>query len=152
MSRRTRKTLAIYAVLVGLPLLGLAAILRAGGRLHAPPPVTGEWRIEGAAVAAGTDTAVQALAISQSGVYLDVALGSLSLRGRFVGDSMVAERRGRSVRADGACFRDAGVRVRMRVDGEVRPRRMAGVLESDGRGCAPVAFTAVRAVPARRRR
>jgi hypothetical protein len=139
---RALKSLAIYVALVGLPLAGLAAILRAGGSLHAPPPIGGQWRIESAPMAEGTGQATPTLAISQSGEHVEVSLGSLVLRGRFAGDSLAAERRASRPSAPGACFREGGVRLAAHVDTAAHPARMAGVLEAPG--CARVALRAVR--------
>ena len=145
------KSLLLYFLLVGVPVTGLAAILRAGGRLHAPPPIAGEWRVEGAAAGAGADT-VRTLVISQSGEHVEVAVAGHSFRGRFGGDTLSAERHVSPVISPGPCFRATGVRLRARIDTAARPMRLAGVLEANAPGCAPVPITAVHADPAARRR
>lgn len=40
------RSILVYLVLVGLPVLGVAAVLRAGRELRAAPFVGGRWRVE----------------------------------------------------------------------------------------------------------
>ena len=124
------KLVAIYLLLVGIPLAGLAAILHAGRALHAPPAIGGEWRVEGAAA-----DSVASLAISQSGEHVEVSLGAARLRGRLAGDSVVAERRGSAA----PCARQ----LHARIDTAARPMRMIAELRPDAPGCAPSRFAAV---------
>ncbi|HEX9937233.1 MAG TPA: hypothetical protein VGB15_08920, partial [Longimicrobium sp.] len=108
------KSFPVYLFLVGIPLAGLALILRAGNGLTAPPPIAGAWRVEGHPLPAAADTG-RTFAISQSGQHVEVVIGRHSLRGRFTGDSLVAERRISRMMTRGPCFRATGVRLRARV-------------------------------------
>ena len=138
------KSLPLYLFLVGVPLAGLALILRAGDGLAAPPPIGGAWRVEeGQALPAAADTG-RTFAISQSGQHVEVAFGGHTLRGRFSGDSLVAERRMSRMMTRGPCLQATDVRLRARVDTAARPMRLAGVLDANAPGCAPAALTAVR--------
>ena len=128
------KLIAIYLLLVGIPLAGLAAILHVGRGLHAPPAITGQWRMEGAA-AAGDSLAP--IAISQSGEHVEVVLAGAELRGRLSGDSIVAERRGPAA----PCAR----LLHARIDTAARPMRMIAELRPDAPGCGPARFAAVHA-------
>jgi hypothetical protein len=140
---KAMRSLAVYLALVGIPLLGLAAILRAGARLHAPPSIAGEWRVLGGPFA--IDPATRVLTISQSGEHVDVALGTLSLRGRFTGDSLDAERRGMNDGSFGPC--PPHLRLRARIDTAARPRRLVGVVGGQAAGCPRLGIDAVRAAP-----
>ncbi|HEU4559647.1 MAG TPA: hypothetical protein VFS20_17475, partial [Longimicrobium sp.] len=133
MARSVLKSLAIYLLLVGVPVAGLAAILRAGVRLHAPPAIAGEWRVEG-----GGPGSARTLVISQSGQHVEVAVASYSLRGIFTDDTLTAESRISPVGAPGPCFRATAVRLRARVDTAARPMRLRGALQPNAPGCAPV--------------
>ena len=116
---RALRTAALYLALVGLPALGVAATLRVGSRIDAPPSVGGTWRVvppaDGCALAAG------ALEIHQSGARLEgryVPAGgpAQTVQGR------VEERR--FVLADGG-----GVRI-VGVTRTGRPDQLAAVLET----------------------
>lgn len=140
MARSVLKSLAIYLFLVGVPVVGLAAILRAGVRLHAPPAIAGEWRVEGT-----EPGSARTLVISQSGQHVEVEIASYSLRGLFSGDTLTAERRISRLISPGSCFRATDVRLRARIDTAARPMRLRGVLQANAPGCAPVPVTALRA-------
>lgn len=138
------KSFPLYLFLVGAPLAGLAVILRAGDGLTAQPPIAGAWRVEeGRALPAAADTG-RTFAISQSGQHVEVEIGGHSLRGRFTGDSLVAERRISRMMTRGPCFQATDVRLRARVETAARPMRLTGVLDANAPGCAPAALTAVR--------
>lgn len=140
------RTLALYAGLVGIPILGLVAVLHAGQRLQAPPSVGGAWRVEsvdGGAGECGPLARGAVLAVSQSGVYVTLAIGGegdiVSIATRLDGDSLTG-----TVPATAACPRLDGARLVATVDRTSAPHRMAGrVVPADGRGAA-VGFTATR--------
>jgi len=138
------KLVALYLMLVGVPLAGLAAILHAGRALRAPAAIGGAWRVESLVLAAG-DT-LESIALTQSGEHVEVELGAASLRGRFVGDSLVAARRGSPPVAPGTeCAGAAVAGLRARVDSAATPMRLWGTLQPAAPGCAPVPFAAVHA-------
>lgn len=78
------RTLLTYATLVGLPVLGVIGVLRAGRGLEAAPYVGGTWAVtltpESGCAAAGPG--VDTMLVVQSGPYIEVALGPARLRGR----------------------------------------------------------------------
>ncbi|HET7461361.1 MAG TPA: hypothetical protein VFJ82_08925 [Longimicrobium sp.] len=138
------KNVAVYFLLVGVPAAGLAAILRAGNRLHAPPHLAGEWRVEGMALALDAGDTVSAFSVVQSGEHVEVVVGPRALRGRFAGDSLTAARGAVRMDAAGPCVAGA-VRLDVRVDTAARPMRMWGTWRADEPGCAPVRFAATQA-------
>lgn len=142
------KSIAVYLLLVAVPLAALAAILRAGGRLRAPAHVAGEWRVEAAGLPldSAASAAFRTLAIAQSGIHLSVALAGRELRGSLRGDSLAAASRTTSWITPPACFHD-GLELRARVDTAARPARMSGTLGVPGDACADLPFTAERAAP-----
>jgi hypothetical protein len=46
MSHTNRNFVVAYTLLVGLPLLGLAGVLRSGRNITAPISIDGTWKIE----------------------------------------------------------------------------------------------------------
>ena len=156
---RPLKSLLLYAVLVGVPFVGLLAILRAGSRLHAPPYVGGAWTVApGAAPHPACAAPLEELRragmqVSQSGVHLDVAV-RLEREERLPGrleDGAVRAARTRvspvSVPPRSVCDPAEALRLDARLEAA---GRMAGTLTL-GRTAVP--FTAERApVPARRGR
>jgi hypothetical protein len=72
------KSLALYLVLVGIPLAGLFALLDWGQRLVPPPAVGGRWTIvePGAAACPGLPAGV-VLSIEQSGRFLQLRFDDL---------------------------------------------------------------------------
>jgi hypothetical protein len=79
MSHTGRNFVVAYVLLVGLPLLGLAGVLRSGRSLKAPVSVDGTWNIQGDKPS-GADPCAGAVAaflnspllISQSGKSLEL--------------------------------------------------------------------------------
>ena len=85
--------------MVGLPLLGLLGILRAGARLDAPRSFSGEWTITAESDAASADPCALwggplRLHVAQSGTRAELTLatadGSRALAGRIEGDRLTA--------------------------------------------------------------
>jgi len=144
--RLALKSLAAYLLLVGIPLAALAAILRAGGRLQAPPSIAGEWRVDvpGFPVDSADDQAPpRVLAVSQSGTHLSVAFAGREMRGALEGDSLAVASH-EVWYTPPRCFR-GDLEVRARVDTAARPPRMAGTVGVPG-ACPDLPFTAVRRV------
>jgi hypothetical protein len=85
-----------YLVFVGLPFLGLFAILQIGERIEPPRAVHGRYAIafdssgSGACLAALVDSTERSFSVSQSGPQLEIALGSLEFVGAITGDSLRA--------------------------------------------------------------
>src|SRR5205823_4667820 len=89
------RSLAIYVLLVAVPLVALAAILHAGKRLRAPAAVAGEWRVDvaGLPLDSAAAAAFRTLSIAQSGPHLSITLAGREMRGSLSGDSVAAARR-----------------------------------------------------------
>ena len=145
------KTALLYLALVGLPVLGVLAILRAGQRLDPPVAFGGMWRVE-MAVADSTPRTCRPpaalLHVEQSGERARVRLGAGSAVGEVTGGRL-ATRSALAVEGDptlrpgpGTC---AGWRLDARPAGSRVPVILSGQLTPEGCPCAPVAFTAQRA-------
>jgi hypothetical protein len=74
LSRTNRNFVIAYVVLVGLPLLGLVGVLKAGHGLRAPTSVDGLWTLEASAALCGQRLQNSTMNISQSGQSLVVSL------------------------------------------------------------------------------
>jgi len=78
------KAILLYLALVGLPVLGVAGILRLGSRLEAPPDIGGTWRAAFAPAAQLVPPCVElppdaaAFDVAQSGVHVSVTLNDAS--------------------------------------------------------------------------
>jgi hypothetical protein len=72
------KSIALYVVLVGVPLAGLFALLDWGNRLVPPPAVHGQWTlVEPTAAACPGLPAGSVIAIEQSGRFLQVRVNDM---------------------------------------------------------------------------
>lgn len=154
----TLRSLLLYALLVGIPLAALLAILRAGRGLDAPSAVGGWWEVTVDAASAPhpacvpwvRELAEHGIAVTQSGEHLSITLRQdreRRLNGRLKRDSIKADFRPRLrltppiTRCDPA----VGLRLSAAVDADARPAVMRGWLRySSCPECAPLAFTAVR--------
>jgi hypothetical protein len=142
-----------YACLVGMPLLGLAGLMRAGQHLVAPASISGAWNVEadfstlGATPCTALLSSVKQpfLSVAQSGVSVVATLndaerttvpGSLHDRTLTMGDSSGPA--SKAANCTEAIYLDATVDTR----GE--PRVIAGTLGVRCVGCGSVPFRAVR--------
>lgn len=139
-----------YAVLVGLPFLGVLAVMQVGAGITPPASIRGKWILnadleanEGTACADHLAGFVEdALTIAQSGVFLEVHLPNPSgdvLGGRLNGTAFVAE-------AQPDLFGD-DVFGLLRVTGSVelddKQRVIRGLIAMPRRvDCTPVPFVA----------
>lgn len=157
-----RKMIVAYACLVGVPLLGLLGILRAGQRLRAPVSVGGAWNLEAdfgplAGKPCGellADIKPPFFTISQSGPALVVTLNSTpptTLNGTVQGTALsVAAPEALSAGGAEGCSDPGAVYVTANVEGQGRGRTLAGVVGLRGCAvCAPVPFRAYQAGPSR---
>ncbi|HEX8299802.1 MAG TPA: hypothetical protein VF594_11640, partial [Rubricoccaceae bacterium] len=88
------KSALLYIILVGLPLLGVFAVLRLGEAAEAPPAVGGEWRVVEGAQCAVPDSTIR---IEQSGKYVHVLIaGRAEMTARIAGDALAADGGARS--------------------------------------------------------
>jgi hypothetical protein len=156
MSHTNRNFIIAYALLVGLPILGLVAVLRAGRNLAAPISVDGVWKFETDAsrlaalpcVKSVSSLSGAAVTISQSGKNLLLNLnGSKAAASGTIEDNMLkasilppAESSNES-----GCSSDQLLTLEARVDGNAESRSLVGTVSmSDCPTCKPVEFHAVR--------
>lgn len=132
MSVAPLRALLLYVGLVGLPLVGLFGVLRAGVGLEAPPAIAGEWVLEpgAAATCAGTDR----IAIEQSGRFLLVRGAAPATEARLDGGRLAATLRA----PEGPC---AGVLLAL--EGAFSDGVLEGRLSNAA--CPPCASTPLRA-------
>lgn len=152
MSRR--KLMVAYICLVGIPLLGLIAIVHEGQRLSAPASVGGSWNLDGDFAAwLGKPCADQltgagrpALDISQSGNMLSIVLGdapAMPLTGTIQGRTLTAGAKTPAFSGTANCNAAIGVKATASKDGD--QRTLTGTLRLNTcASCALVAFRAVR--------
>jgi hypothetical protein len=139
---------------VGLPLLGLVAVLKSGRGLAAPYSVDGAWKIDSSvdrssASACGnllSSITSAPLSISQSGKTLVVTLsgGTKTTAGTLEGKALKAQfvAAGNSGTAD--CG-DGGLTLTATLDPQAEPRVLRGTLAVAGcASCVPLEFRAVR--------
>ena len=152
--------LLAYILLVGLPLLGVFSVLRAGKGLVPLPAMSGEWDLRvDAGIAAANNcfaplTAVprQTVTISQSGADVTVSFNQpqeMSLTGTLERNLLtgIASRSGPA----GTCAEGAAMRWTATVMGTPGQRTLDGHFFFDTcASCAPVAFHAARRSPLRK--
>jgi hypothetical protein len=154
--KRTNLDFALaYVILVALPLLGLAGVLRSGRTLAAPVSVGGLWRIHANLGKTGVlpcglslATASESITISQSGSRFALRFSNspMSASGAIEGTTIKA-----SLMPTAGWQREAGcddwrvLSLTASVNSSTNPRFLAGVLSVDGcPSCAPLHFHAVR--------
>lgn len=154
MSSPSKKRLIVsYALLVGIPLLGIVGVLGAGRRLTPPISVAGSWdfQIDPSATQAkpcfaglGFTRSI-VLSISQSGRYLTLKINSqhwASLTGTLQGKEVAANL---SLPSTATCNGALGVLLSAEIQPQTVPRVMAGTLKFDGcPSCGSAHFQAVR--------
>lgn len=140
------KSLALYLVLVGLPLVGLFALLDWGQSLVPPPSIGGRWALATPAELAcpGLPPA-GVLSIEQSGRFLRVRLGDMPFGEGRLDDGRVHARIPVEPRPASAAACDAlALEVTLDADGE----RLVGRLGMDGcDACPPTAIEVRRIEP-----
>jgi hypothetical protein len=158
MSHRSRNFVIAYILLVGLPLLGLAGVLRKGRNLTAPISVDGVWKIEadtGRLATLSCDPSLSfssssvSVVISQSGKSLVLTFNNAAktvssgvLEGKNLKASVVLER---DLSNKGGCGDDEPFTLTATVDPNTEPRSMTGLLSVNAcPSCVPVEFHAVR--------
>jgi len=156
MSRTNRNFLIAYILLVGLPVVGLVGVLKAGNNLNAPVSVDGIWKFQTAR--SGSFPCLKSLdsfqdtevAISQSGKSLVMNLNNgakgngsgiiegTTLRALFHPSAAPA-------REDG-CGGDQLLALTATVDPKTEPRTLVGMLSIHAcESCTTVKFHAVQA-------
>jgi hypothetical protein len=155
MSHTNRNFVMAYILLVGLPLLGLAGVLRSGRSLVAPISVDGVWRIEPdtshlivqACAKSAAALSASSVVISQSGKSLVLAFNNAAktvASGTLDGANLkVSLAPSRDSSSEAGC--DQGVVLAATVDPKTEPRALTGVLSVAGcPSCAPIEFHALR--------
>ena len=156
MSSTNRRFVVAYILLVGLPLAGLAGVLRTGRHLTAPISIDGTWKLDIAAGHATTpcDQAIASLLssnliVSQSGRSLELTLGGgnkIEFPGQLDGAKVAA-----SLAPISGCSDDQPVTLVASVDANSEPRSLAGTLSVENcTSCARQEFHAVRQPKAQR--
>lgn len=164
MPHTSRNFVVAYVLLVGLPLLGLAGVLKSGRSLVAPISVDGVWKIDADAGRLGAQSTSQtasqscdktvaslaagSLGISQSGKSLVLtfnngskAVASGALEGKSISASFMLSR---DASSDNHCG-DQPITLAATIDPLVEPRSLSGVLSVNGcPSCTPLEFRAVR--------
>lgn len=152
------KLLVVYLFLVGIPLVGLLAILRAGERLTPPQSVGGSWKLEAdfssLANKACRDLLSNVkqpfLSISQSGPSVALALNNAqrtTLPGTLRNSSISAGVEPTTGPADNAadCIDTRAIRLQADIAKEAGQRILIGTLSIAGcPSCTPVPFRAQR--------
>ncbi len=138
-----------YVFLVGVPILGLAGVLRVGRHISAPISVDGVWKLQNSDLAELScpqlATALQdGITISQSGKELEVGLGTTA-------QTAAANLNETTIKGAlpvlPACGNDRQLTLVATVDPVANPRTMSGKLTMAGcSSCTPVTIQAVRQV------
>jgi hypothetical protein len=147
-----RNFVIAYILLVGLPLLGLAGVLRSGRSLKAPFSVDGAWNVDagaGHATAAPCEAFLSSVfnsqvSISQSGTSLVIGLAGKTTTGTLSWRTIQAQFSGADNPTATDCS-DRGLVLSAALDPLAEPRTLSGRLSFEGcASCAPVEFHAVR--------
>ncbi len=155
MSHTNRNFVIAYILLVGLPLAGLAGVLKTGRSLKAPISIDGNWKIDSASphtAGQACEKAISALsassfAVSQSGKTLTLTLQNASktssdgsLDGRSLNVPLAT-----TDSATAGCAAGQTLVLSATVEAETQPTSMAGVMwVTDCPACATIQFHAVR--------
>jgi len=151
MSSTNRRFVVAYILLVGLPLAGLAGVLKNGRHLTAPISIDGTWKVEANAASAPSDACAKTissllasnLVISQSGKTLAVNFTS-GTKTPFAG-SLNGREISAPLGAASGCTDDQEVTLTASVNPDIEPKSLTGnVSVATCASCAPMAFRAVR--------
>lgn len=153
MAHTNRNFVIAYVLLVGIPLLALAGVLRSGRSLKAPFSVDGVWKVDADAShapASGCGDLLSAMAasplsISQSGTSLVIGIGAgRTTTGNLDGKTVRAQFGG-TVNSTSAGCGDHSFALAATLDPLTEPRTLSGKLSVDGCDtCAPLDFRATR--------
>ncbi|MGH9496536.1 MAG: hypothetical protein ACRD3B_16155 [Candidatus Sulfotelmatobacter sp.] len=147
MSRTSRKFVIAYIVLVGIPLAGLAFVLKAGNHLAAPYAVDGSWKFEvpdaplASACSSFLSISGAAVSVSQSGKLLVISLNGKTATGTLDGKSLRAQFVGTD---DAPGCSDHALTLAATLETGTEPRSMAGSLSFSNCASCSVDFRAVR--------
>jgi len=154
-----------YILFVGVPLLALVGILRAGSHLTAPVAVHGDWNVQAdfgpwQGVPCGAllnNSQPLQLRIDQSGSNLTLTLNDpqeTALPGTIDGFSLSTTfstgqgGTARAPRPNAGCLGSQSLRIQAAVNQHEKQRSLAGTFRLDGcASCPPMAFSATRRMP-----
>jgi hypothetical protein len=155
MSRTSRNFVVAYILLVGIPLLCLAGVLKAGRSVSAPISVDGTWKIEAdTSSLAGQPCGKALLAVSGSPVVISQSGKGLAFTsnnpaktvgsGLIEGTNVTASFQTSTV-ASAGCNSDSRVIMTATVNPKSEPRTLAGSFTaSDCASCGTLQFHASR--------
>jgi hypothetical protein len=155
MSHSNRNFVIAYILLVGLPLLGLAGILKSGRDLKAPLAIDGTWKIDSLSAhtegqsceKAISSLAAQSFAVSQSGKTLTLTLNNAaktSAAGTLDGRSVTVPLAAADSSVSG-CPAGQTYALTASIVPDTAPRAMNGTFSAnDCSSCARIEFHAVR--------
>lgn len=144
-----------YVLLVALPLVGLAGVLRSGRNLYAPMSVGGLWKVNAnqdqlAALACGKSLLAQnaAFTISQSGKAFTLNFANsawAAASGAVVGNTINATLIPSAIATKDPGCAEHSLLLAATVDTSATPRSMQGTLRAENcPGCAAIEFRGIR--------
>jgi hypothetical protein len=157
-----------YVLFVGVPLIALVGILRAGKHLTAPVAVHGNWNVQAdfrpwQSVPCGAlliNSQPLLLRIDQSGSNLTLTLNDpartalpATIDGYSLSTTFSAGRGGTAPapRPDAGCLGSQSLRIQAAVNQHGKQRSLAGTFSLEGcASCPPIAFSATRQMPTER--
>src|SRR5208337_142950 len=160
-----RKLVRDYSLFVGVPLLALVGILRAGKHLTAPVAVHGDWSVQAdfgpwQGVPCGAlliNSQPLQLRIDQSGSDLTLTLNDpaktalpATLDGLSLSTTFSTGQGGTAPgpRPEAGCLGSQSLRIQAAVKQHENQRSLEGTFRLDGRAsCPPIAFAATRQMP-----
>lgn len=156
--RANRNFAVAYLLLVIMPILGLAGILRRGSKLVAPTAISGSWKMQVNTPSLAAWPCAKSVAImrdvdftiSQSGKYFTLSFAnsvmpstSGSIEGTMIKVSILPSAEGAK---EAGCSGGHTFSVIATLDSKANPNSMAGLLSlNDCAACSPAEFRAVRA-------
>lgn len=147
-----------YLVLIGVPLLGLLAVLHYGNRLQAPIFIGGTWVIDPpdleipqpVCTPFGFATGRQEMTFSQSGRYVEVRFDDPDSHaaGKLDGLTLIAEGRTSGSAMDGTCPEQTAVEVQLHFESgiEASDGFVGQWILADCESCPPLSFTGERLI------
>jgi hypothetical protein len=154
-SPTNRRFLIAYVLLVGLPLLGLAGVLRTGHRLMAPLSVDGTWKLDIDNGSPSSQPCLKAVAslqdsamlISQSGkgFVMTFDSGKFSGSGTIEGTTLGAALPVAQTAGESRCGDEGMIILAATIDPHAEPRSMSGTFSVNGcSSCTAVKYHATR--------
>ena len=154
MSTGNKTFVAAYVCLVGLPIIGLLAVLDAGHYLHAPIAIGGAWEVRADPPAlASNDCGIvlsgpsqHVLTILQSGEYLTLSLADMQGDGR-MSNSVISATELRPADDSSGANRDRSGYLRARLEGPAAHASLIGITGLNRSGCTAIPFHGTRLPP-----